>query len=346
MRDARSLGLGFGTWRLFLALCVAFSHLWTNMMGGPAAYAVWAFFVLSGFLMTHVLQHKYGFTPQGLRAYAYNRFLRIFPAFWVATAVGALVILWLERRGMNPRLLNAAFGLPRNREEWAFLVTLLPVFPRTNAPIPVANALSVEVGFYLLMPLLAAHRSSAWFALIFGVLINTNFGFDVSTFVDRYSLFLPAAPAFAAGSLVCHYRPRLGRLEAPAWSVTAWLLHTVIWFLWPYWPWTYGLYTATLLSAWVVLSLSGIRSSTADSVAGELSYPYYLLHTSVGGALLPWFGYGRRFSYALLGVMITLLASWLMVRAVDRPLTRWKRPAIVGRALVIPASTASAPTLT
>jgi peptidoglycan/LPS O-acetylase OafA/YrhL len=340
------LGLGFGTWRLFLALCVAWSHLWAGMMGGPAAYAVWAFFVLSGFLMTHVLRHKYGLTTQGLVAYGYNRFLRIFPGFWVACAIGAVVIVWLQSRGFDPRRLNPAFGLPRNGEEWAFITTLLPVFPRGNSPIPVANALSVEVGFYLLMPLLAAHRSSAWFALMFGILINADIGFHYSTFGERYSLFLPAAPAFAIGSLVCHYRAELARLASPGWSVGAWLLHTAIWFYWPYWPWTYGLYSATLLSAWVVLSLGDIKGSAADAVAGELSYPYYLLHTSVGGALLPWFGYSRPFRYGVSAIILTFAASWLMVLAIERPLSRRKRPATAPRDVVIPPSTASAPTLT
>jgi len=338
------VGLGFGTWRLFLALCVAFSHLWADMLHGPAAYAVWAFFVLSGFLMTHVLQHKYGLTAEGVRSYAFNRFLRIFPGFWVACAIGALVVLWLDSQSMNARLLNPAFGLPRNRQEWGFLATLLPVFPRMNAPVPLANALSVEVGFYLLMPLLAAHRSSAWFALVFGMLITANFGFDSTTFAERYALFLPAAPAFALGALVCHYRARLDWLVSPGLSVAAWLLHTTIWLLWPYWPWTYGLYSATLLSAWVVLSLSGIKSSHADGVAGELSYPFYLLHTSAGGALLPWFGYGRPLRFAVAALLLTLAGSWLMVIAIDRPLARRKRPAVVAKDFVIPASTAPATT--
>ena len=59
--------IGLGTFRFFLAFLVAISHLWENMIGGPAAYAVWGFFVLSGFLMTLILTTKYGFTKQGIQ---------------------------------------------------------------------------------------------------------------------------------------------------------------------------------------------------------------------------------------------------------------------------------------
>ena len=52
--------LGFGAWRFLLAVLVAVSHLWGGMIHAPAAYAVWGFFVLSGYLMTLVLGHKYG----------------------------------------------------------------------------------------------------------------------------------------------------------------------------------------------------------------------------------------------------------------------------------------------
>jgi peptidoglycan/LPS O-acetylase OafA/YrhL len=72
--------MALGSWRFFLALLVAFSHLWDGMIHGPAAYAVWGFFLISGFLMALVLQTRYSDGWGGLRDYAFNRFLRIYPA--------------------------------------------------------------------------------------------------------------------------------------------------------------------------------------------------------------------------------------------------------------------------
>lgn len=321
--------LGFGTWRLCLALLVAVSHLWADMLAGPAAYAVWAFFVLSGYLMTHVLNTKYGFSARGLRSYAHNRFLRIFPGFWVACMVGALVLWWLQQRGVDARKLNPAFGMPRDWKEWGFLATLLPSFPRWNAPVPVANALSIEVGFYLLMPLLARHRSTALFAFVFGMLVVADHGFVTDTFAPRYAWFLPSAPAFALGALVFHWREALARIAAPRLSILIWAVHCLGIYWDTFWPWTYGLYASAFLSAWVVVSLAGRRTSHLDDVLGELSYPFYLLHATMGALLLVWFGYDRSATFAVASLALTFAASWLMVISIDRPLTRRKRPPLM-----------------
>lgn len=65
MRENR-VRAGLGTWQFFLAFVVVISHLWAGMIDGPAAYAVWGFFVLSGYLMTLVLTTKYSPTPAEL----------------------------------------------------------------------------------------------------------------------------------------------------------------------------------------------------------------------------------------------------------------------------------------
>ena len=83
-RKMRSAGIN-RVWNLSLrsGVCVAISHLWGGMIGGPAAYAVWGFYCLSGYLMTLVLNEKYGFSPRGLARFAINRALRIYPAYYV-----------------------------------------------------------------------------------------------------------------------------------------------------------------------------------------------------------------------------------------------------------------------
>jgi len=330
-------GLGFGAWRLFLALLVGISHLWAGMPGGPAAYAVWGFFVLSGYLMNFVLQTKYGFSAEGVRRYAHNRFLRIYPGFWIACALGALVLVWLQGIGVDARRLNPAFGLPRDGQEWGFIATLLPFFPRWNAPVPVANALSVEVGYYLLAILLAQHRTTAWFALAFGCLVVANHGIGTATFSDRFALFLPAAPAFAAGSLLCHYREQLQRFRQPALSVACWLLHCAVILVDGTWPWTWGLYVSVLLSGWVVISLAELKTSKADAVMGELSYPFYLLHCTAGAILLAAYGYDRSLPYAVAAVALTLAASSVMVWGLDRRLAGRKSKSLLRKDTLVRA---------
>src|ERR1700710_1254259 len=130
--------LSLGTWRLFLAFLVAVSHLWAGMIDGPAAYAVWGFFVLSGYLMTLVLTTRYGNTMSGLGQFALNRLLRIYPSFLVAGALGIVTILRLGRLGIDPAGLNPQFMLPQGTGEWLSNLGMVPFLPQQGLPVPVA----------------------------------------------------------------------------------------------------------------------------------------------------------------------------------------------------------------
>jgi peptidoglycan/LPS O-acetylase OafA/YrhL len=318
------MGIGFGCWRFFLAFLVVISHLWSGMIDGPAAYAVWGFFVLSGFLMTFVLSEKYGPTRSGLTDFAYNRFLRIMPAYWITCLLGVATLLVMPRFGISPAGLNPQFVMPASVMDWVKNVTLLPLTDGGALLVPVSGALAVEVGVYILMPLMAFSRASAWLALILGGVLNLKYGLQVDSFNVRYSSFLTCFPVFAFGSLVCHYRAHLGRIRTP-FSVLVWLVHAVLWVWFDQWPWTYGLYSSALLSAWVVLSIAHYRTGPADNVLGDLSYPLYLLHTTVAVWLMPFFAAGRPFTFFVSALVLTLLVSWLLVTLLDKQLKRLKR---------------------
>ena len=328
---ARRFGLpaiGFGTCRLVLASLVAASHLWSNMVQGYAAYAVWAFFVLSGFLMTLVLTGKYGFGKAGLKAYAFNRFMRIFPLYWIAAAMGLATLWYYGRWQIDLRPINGEFYMPGSLREWAYVLTLFPGIQRGGLPVPVSNALGIEVGFYLLLPLLAANRSTAWFGLVFGALVNLAHGIIPESFGTRYATFLPCLLPFAAGALACHYRHWLSRWSMPWTSSLVWLVHGGLWLLLPGWPWAWGLYVSMLLSVWMVVSLHRQPSGKVDKLLGDMSYPVYLVHTTVAAWFICSCGFDRPFTFFLQAFGVTLVLSWVIVMVIDRPLARlkWRPP--------------------
>jgi peptidoglycan/LPS O-acetylase OafA/YrhL len=261
-----------GTWRFFLAFVVALSHLWAGMIDGPAAYAVWGFFVLSGYLMTLVLSTKYGIAPAGLRQFATNRLLRIYPSFIAAGALGIATILALRPIGIDPAGLNPQFLLPRNVSEWFSNLAMVPFVTQQGLPVPVAAALFVEVWAYALMPLFAGSRGAACLGLALAVCANLQFGFGMATFVLRYCGFATGLMPFAAGAVVYHYRDALRRFASPVLSLLCWCVHGLYWLHDAYWPWTYGLWLSVPLSAWVVLSLAEMKSHPSDKIAGDLSY--------------------------------------------------------------------------
>jgi len=319
------VSIGLGTWRFFLAFLVVISHLWGGMIHGPAAYAVWGFFVLSGYLMTYVLTCKYGSTPDGLRDYAFNRFLRIFPSYWLACFIGTAALLIMPRFGTILTELNPQFIFPTTLADWWFNLTLLPVFGGGNLLVPVSNALAVEVGVYVLIPLMSFSRQAAWLGLILSFLLNAHYGWSAEKFAIRYSSFLTSFVAFSAGSLICHYRDLLAKISAPRTSLVIWCLHCLVWIWHDKWPWTYGLYLSVLISGWVVISLVSRKSSALDTYLGNLSYPIFLFHTSVAIWFFGIFGRNRSLPFFLVSFLATLIVSMAVVQFMDKRLVKKKR---------------------
>lgn len=316
--------LGLGSWRLLLAFFVAISHLYKDMIHGPAAYAVWGFFLLSGYLMTFVLTEKYGLTKQGMRNYAINRFLRIYPPYAIACVLGAVTLAVLPKIGFDPVSLNPQFRFPAGSQEWLANVFMIALLPQSGLLVPVAGALFVEIAAYALMPLFATSRAAAVLGVILAFLMNFQLGFDTQTFAPRYAGIATCMLPFAVGALICHYRHALRPISSPVYSVGAWLLFCLIWLPFPSFPWTYGLMISIILSAWVVISLAEIKTGWLDKWAGDLSYPIYLLHTTAGAWWMVRMGDGRSFKFFLAAFGTTVLLSILFVLVIDKPLQKKK----------------------
>ena len=316
--------IGLGSWRFLLAFFVVISHLYEGMFGGPAAYSVWGFFVLSGFLMTEILKNKYGFNINGLKNYAFNRFLRIYPLYYLSLLLGIFTIYFLSKYNIEPKALNPQFYLPADLYSWFANITLLPLSPG-GSPVPVSGALAVEVGVYLLIPFMAYTRSAAWVGVILSLLVSLKMGISVDTFATRYSEFLTGYFAFAVGSLINHYKVELQTISMPKLSIVIWLLHCLIIGIMSTWPWTYGLYVSVLLSAWVVISLYQIKSTKIDIILGDLSYPIYLLHTMVGAWFIYIYGINRTFEFFLVSFIITIVLSYILLIIFDHPIQKLKK---------------------
>ncbi len=162
------------------------------------------FFVLSGFLLYRPFLRG----RVELGSYFARRAVRILPAYWVALA-GALLLLW------------GGDGTPGIRLPSASSLGLFAVFGQnfSGATImqlnPVTWTLCVEVGFYLLLPLVA--RRNAIPVLVVGglawnLLIHELHGGEVLTRA------LPAfLPYFAVGMAVARWPVRRWRA---GWAIT------------------------------------------------------------------------------------------------------------------------------
>src|SRR5688572_16262825 len=86
----------FGTFRYVLALLVLFQHTVPRLGGEPhgaGLYAVFSFFVLSGYVVTKVLHESYGVDGAATCRFLLNRGLRVYPLYWMTLAITALALI-------------------------------------------------------------------------------------------------------------------------------------------------------------------------------------------------------------------------------------------------------------
>lgn len=91
-----------GLLRLLLAFAVVIAHS-APLYGfvGIGAQAVPAFFIISGFYMNLVLATRYLRTRNGIRKFYFNRFIRLFPIYWV-TVIIVLMLAMIPQSGSSP----------------------------------------------------------------------------------------------------------------------------------------------------------------------------------------------------------------------------------------------------
>jgi len=170
-----------GMLRFLLAIFVVAQHT-MGVLGLSGSQAVEVFFLISGFLMSFVLTEKKSYSRPSL--FYKNRFLRLFPTYWIALILTLIFNLWtLIKLGgsgffqvlgqMNPPLV--LFTLVSNvtilgQEGLLFLdlhqgnILLKSQFDHFYTPlhwgllVPQAWSLSLEISFYLVAPFILKRR--------------------------------------------------------------------------------------------------------------------------------------------------------------------------------------------
>ena len=315
---------------------VVLSHLGGTAIG---AYAVFGFYILSGYLMTFIMHEDYGYTVFGVKKYALNRVLRIYPVYWAAMFISVLLIFYC---GACSRVYCNAMYLPKDAFAWIRNLFLILNPMRKPRFIPPAWSLSVELFFYICIGLgLSRSRklAVAWFApsVMYHLIINIlGMGYDYKYY------FIPAASLpFSAGAVIYFFKKEIKTVEAMVFRFAKAEKGApfIVFFMVLYNFLIAGLtsrvhgfffYTNFILQFLVVASLvdrTGLPaiSRALDKKLGELSYPVYLIHWPAGLAMIMFF---RRMGISLhrgllffpLSVPFILLAAWMLTRGIERPI--------------------------
>jgi peptidoglycan/LPS O-acetylase OafA/YrhL len=93
--------------RYVLALIAVEVHLWPLGASWTGHVAVFAFYTLSGYLMTKVLNESYGFSTWGTVTFLINRVLRLWPAYFAILGLTLTALLFLPPADCWSRCLPA-----------------------------------------------------------------------------------------------------------------------------------------------------------------------------------------------------------------------------------------------
>lgn len=312
--------MNLGAFRFFLASLVAISHLWSGMIHGPAAYSVWGFYLISGYLMGYVLNENYNFTKKGLTQFYCNRIIRIYPGYIFSILIGIIVYKICKLNIIDLNALNPEYAKPIGLQSILFNVTLLPIFQTNQLLVPVSQALGLEVGFYLLAPLISVNRYCAYLAVVITAGINWKLNIVPDTFGARYSGYWSALLPFSLGIVIFFHRKSLIKFSQLKVATLFWILHGLVWLYFPSYPWEYGLYISMIFTAFVLVSNANVKSGKFDQILGDMSYIVYLLHTTIGYFLLASYQFDepRNFKFFLYTYIVTCIVSILFVLTIER----------------------------
>lgn len=292
-------GLALGLVRIFLAAVVAVSHFRLYILtpidpsavailnyvtlGFDAGHAVIFFYVISGFLISYALQHKYG---RDLSGFYRSRFLRIYPLFWIL--YGGMIFLNYGNARPNfaeTGILGWLPGFTLIGSDWVICFLDYPieywgVFPPFLRP---AWSLGAELTFYALAPfLLWRFPRFCLAALVGSAAIRAVLIYHFGSHETWVLHFFPATLMFF---LLGHYARliyqwaghRLGYFNyfwlAPFFGLSLYNVTTARPFDNPFF---YGELAALVLA--LPFLFERTKDSRALNLLGDLSYPLYLSH--------------------------------------------------------------------
>jgi len=291
-----------GLVRLFLACVVAAGH-WrilkliprsieiedTVLFGFNAGYAVMFFYVISGFLITYTLSCNYDYNIRGVLKFYTNRAIRIFSLYWPVVALAFILIdhSWAQFwTATFPDKLTGVFLLGL---DWRVAFASYPAthFEAAINGLQQAWTLGAELTFYVMAPLLMRSWRIGLVLLVSSLVLRAAFVWQLGPAIhDTWTYHFAATTLcfFMAGHLVClasrYWRP----LSMPIIGVTFLACSVAIMMF----GGSYANFDTPRFWGSVVsftIALPGLFELTKNvrwmNVAGDLSYPVYLIHTLV-----------------------------------------------------------------
>lgn len=283
-------------YRFILALCVVQWHL-SGYSLLLATQAVFSFYVLSGFLMSLILNESYGFTSRGLARFALNRGLRLLPVYYVVIGLTAAYIVLVGPLNQISNQIHLPLTLKSIVANLSVVTLPSITVSRMATPqlAPTAWSLGVEIFCYCLLALYFARTARRLIALLaVGAVIavvQVAYGFDELNygFQNRYNVLQAGMVPFALGGLAYFWRSRLENFSVGRIALLSLLLilNAAIGRWSDFHTYVSGIYVAAFLNMLLVPALFSRKGETGyQKIIGGLSYPVFLSHWTIGTLVL------------------------------------------------------------
>jgi len=193
-----------GIYRFGLAALVVVAHLTEGRLFFEhwGIFAVFGFYLISGYLMTIVLNEAYAFN---FPSFAKNRFLRLFPIYYVAAAITIIAMIAIP-------------GAKEYHNAWTFtgrtidIIGNLFIFPfefydASFRLIPPAWSVGVElINYFILWLFVARSKKLAVITVVATLIYHTaTFALDMD-WTKRYFPFYAALLPFSMGACIYFFK--------------------------------------------------------------------------------------------------------------------------------------------
>jgi peptidoglycan/LPS O-acetylase OafA/YrhL len=328
----------FGFYRAFLAITVVLLHLYGIPRIGN--YAVFTFFILSGFLMTTIMQEQYGYSTTGRIKFAINRALRLYPVYYFSIALTIVLIIIIGEDYLS--VYNSHLYLPKNLNSWLYNLTMIfpNLIPHKIEPIlsPATWAITVELCYYALICIGISKTQNRVIFWIGVSILYYMYAHYAKTPTWRYAAIPAGSLPFALGSWLFFVKEKLHtilkkiKLSSPLWLFILFLINPLIanainsqdsteicFYL--------NIFISLVLTCALFYQGFPFIKDKLDAILGAYSYPIYLLHYQAG-AIVTFLILGvddinsiNSKNTSWLALPILLLISYFTILLVDRNIT-------------------------
>jgi peptidoglycan/LPS O-acetylase OafA/YrhL len=329
--------------RFLLAISVICTHYYPNFLGFSLFgrdIAINAFFIISGFYMTLIISEKYNLKRNSYWTYITNRFLRIFPIYWIILILTIItnyywyhINYFLQRNFID---ILSDFTL-LFRTDYLNVNALFGNFPT----VLIAWTLVIELTFYLIAPFIVKRKLWIIISLILlSIIVKYSIAYSqmLSHTYERSGFFLASLCFFLFGVLSYRIYVRIKNYNiSRKLSITLLLTIVFITVFWKYIPSIFS-YHQFYLKDWIFFLFLTItippifiifKSNLVEQLLAKISYPVYLSHFLLGSFIYYYSNLkGNSFPIFLIIVITTIIFSLLLTQFIDNPIDKFRQKRI------------------